>query len=403
MPGEADSGPATAAATAESKQSVFVPRRAVRELPIVPGYGQSMLATVLPGAARALGADLGLTAVSLPTAQSVCVVIVDGLGWQLLAEAGSDAPFLAELASAGSSLRVGFPTTTATSMGSFGTGLPPGQHGLVGYEVLDPDRGVLLNELRWDPLTDPLRWQPFPTIFQMMVERGVAVTRIGNPEFADSGLTMAAHRGGDFIGLSALTDRADAALAAMAAGGPALVYLYWGEVDAAGHVAGWRSQQWRAALRELDSCLAAMAVALPAGTLLVVTADHGMVDVPHAGRLDLQDHPVLKQDVVILGGEPRMGQLYCTPGRSAAVAERLADALGDHAWIRTRDEAIGAGWFGPVSDRVRPRIGDVLVAARGSFALVDSASTHRHILKLIGHHGSLSEDEQLVPLLVHAA
>src|SRR5699024_10285438 len=97
-------------------------------------------------------------------------------------------------------LRAGCPTTTATSMGSFGTGLAPGQHGLLGFRVRDPARGVLINALRWDPYTDPIDWQPRQTIFDRCAAAGIAVTRIGAEEFAGTGLTVASQRGGAFIG-----------------------------------------------------------------------------------------------------------------------------------------------------------------------------------------------------------
>jgi len=126
-----------------------------------------------------------------------------------------------------------------------------------------------------------------------------------------------------------------------------------------------------------------------------------MVDIPHGDRVDLAEHPGLAAGIRVLGGEARFAQAYCEPGQARAVATRLADAVGDRAWVRTRDEAIEAGWFGPVDDRVRPRLGDVLVAGIGPFALVDSRSATPHVLRLIGQHGSLTADEQLVPLLVH--
>ncbi len=129
---------------------------------------------------------------------------------------------------------------------------------------------------------------------------------------------------------------------------------------------------------------------LPAGTVLVVTADHGMVDVPHTDRVDLAERPELADGVRVLGGEARFAQAYCEAGRATVVAARLADALGERAWVRTRDEAIDAGWFGPVDDRVRPRLGDVLIAGIGSFALVDARTATPHVLRLIGQHGSLT-------------
>jgi hypothetical protein len=372
--------------------------------PVVPRYDRSSLNAVLPGAAGALGIETGLPAVRLPAGCRVCVVLVDGLGDELLRECADSAPFLASLLPDGRTLTAGCPSTTATSMGSFGTGLPPGRHGLAGYEVMDPDRGVLLNELRWDPATDPLAWQPHSTIFQTLVQAGVRVVQIGNAEFEGSGLTTAALRGGEFIGSELLNQRVDLAIDRLRAPGPALVYLYWGDVDGAGHEHGCTSGEWRRALRRTDEELARLAGLLPPGTTLVITADHGMVDVPHSARLDLAAEPDLQNGVAVLGGEGRFAQLYCTPGASSAeVAARFADVVGDRAWVRTREQAIIDGWFGPVEERVRGRIGEVIVAGIGPFVLIDSRTARPQVLALIGQHGSLTAAEQHVPLLIWVA
>ena len=368
---------------------------------LVPGYDQRALGALLPGAAAALGHDLGRPAVSLPAAERICVVVVDGLGHRMLLERPRAAPFLSTLMDPEQCLVAGAPSTTATSMASFGTGLPPGRHGLVGYEVMDPDRGELLNELRWHPDTDPLRWQPHPTVFQELAARGVPVTQIGNPEFYGSGLTEAALRGATFVGLTRLRDRVDAAVDRLRE--PGLVYLYWADVDSVGHVHGWRSAQWRRTVRALDRELSRLSRCLPSGTLLVITADHGMVDVPHAERLDLAAQPGLWSRFRVLGGEGRFAQLYCEPGtpadRVADLARQLADWIGERAHVCTRAAAIDAGWFGPVEDRVRPRLGEVIVAGREPFTLIDSRTARPHTLSLIGQHGSLTPDEQLVPFL----
>ena len=378
--------------------------RPAQTRPLVPRYDATCLAAVLPGAARALGVDIDLPAVPLAPAGRVCVVLIDGLGYQLLQEAADHAPFLASLLPDGRILTAGSPSTTATSMGSLGTGLPPGRHGLVGYEVMDPDRGVLLNELRWDPATDPLAWQPYPTVFESLIGAGVRVTQIGNAEFEGSGLTTAALRGGAFIGTKRLHARVDAAVDMLRDPGPALVYLYWGDVDGAGHQFGWQSREWRRALRRTDRELSRQARRLPSDTALLVTADHGMVDVPHSERMDLAAQPTLQQGVGVLGGEGRFAQIYCEPGSNAQqVANRFADAVGDRAWVRTRDQAVADGWFGPVDDRVLGRIGDVVVAGIGPFTLVDSRTARPQVLALIGQHGSLTPAEQQVPLLVSAS
>lgn len=372
---------------------------------LIPRYDSTALGALLPGVATALGHDLGRPAVTLPASARVCVVLLDGLGHRQLLERARSAPFLSSLLREDRALVAGCPSTTATSMGSFGTGLPPGRHGLVGYEVMDPDRGELLNELRWHPATDPSVWQPYPTVFQELAGRGVPVAQIGNPEFLGSGLTTAALRGAQFVGLDRLRDRIDAAIHLLRA--PGLVYLYWADIDAVGHVHGWRSPQWRRTLRAVDRQLALLARTLPTGTLLVVTADHGMVDVPHLDRLDLATRPGLWSRFRVLGGEGRFAQLYCEPGTPpeavADLAEEVARWVGERAEVRTRAAAVDLGWFGPVDLRVRGRIGDVVVAGREPFALVDSRTARPHVLSLIGQHGSLTADEQLVPFLVDVA
>jgi len=372
---------------------------------VAPPYEGDWLGSVLPGVASIFGVETGRAALALPTAKRVCIVLIDGLGRLQLEQSAADAPFLTSLLPDGQILAAGCPSTTATSLASFATGRPPGQHGLVGYEVMDPDRGVLLNELRWEPPTDPVRWQPYPTVFETVQAAGVPVVKIGNPEFDGSGLTQAALRGGRFVGAERLHTRVDLAVEALAGPGPGLVYLYWGEVDGAGHRYGWRSRQWRKALRSTDRGLARLAGKLGPDTLLLITADHGMVDVPHARRMNLADHPKLARQVHVLGGEGRFAQAYCPPGSTgddaAALAADFTSIIRDRALVRTRDAAIADGWFGPVDDRVRGRIGDVLIAGVESFTLVDTRTAKPQVLALIGQHGSLTEQEQLVPLLLH--
>lgn len=382
--------------SAELPESVGSPVSA--ELPLLADYAGGWLGAVLPGAAAALGEDVGLPGVELPRAKKVCVVLVDGLGEHQLAASSQHAEFLCGLERR--ILRAGAPTTTATSMGSFGTGLPPGTHGLAGYSVLDPDRGELLNELKWHPDTDPLAWQPEQTVLERLSALGRRTVSIGNPEFAGSGLTLAAHRGAEFIGVRRLHKRVATAAAALTADdGPDLVYLYWGEVDAAGHRRGWQSSQWRRSVRHVDRELRRLAAALPQGTLLLVTSDHGMVDTAAVDRVDLADHPELTEGIQLIGGEPRMVQLYTEPGAAPEVAARLTAALGDRAWVRLREDA--DDWFGTIEERTRGRFGNVVVAARRLFTLVDSASMSAAELGLVGYHGSLTAAEQEIPLAIH--
>jgi hypothetical protein len=371
------------------------------DAPTPPPYGAETLAELLPAMATALGTpvadDPGVLV--LPEAPRAVVFLVDGLGDVLLRARSGHAPFLRSLLAQGRRLSAGFPSTTATSMGSFGTGLPPGGHGLVGYEVLDPDRDVLLNELSWEPHVDPHAWQPNPTVFERLDVAGVPVTRIGPAFFDGSGLTESALRGGSFLAADSLDARVDAALTAVRATPRGLVYVYWGDIDKVGHVHGCQSWEWGEELTRVDEAARCLAEGLPDDTALYITADHGMVDVAMEHRLDLAHEPDLARGVRHSGGEPRALHLYCEPGAAVDVAAAWTERLDGQAWVRSRADAVAAGWFGVVSATVLPRIGDVVVATSGEVAVVDSRHQRPQLLALIGLHGSLTVEETAVPLL----
>jgi hypothetical protein len=365
-----------------------------------PHYDRGGLAGVLPGVAASLGVSRysGSDAVPMRPARRAVVVLVDGLGYELVRRRGGHAPFLRSLLPAAYRLTAGFPSTTATSMGTFGTGLPPGAHGLLGYEVLVPGEDRLVNELSWENGPDPLMWQPEPTVLEMAERDGVDVTRIGPGFFDGSGLTRAAVRGGRFREAATMAERVDASLAAVRASRRALVFLYWGDLDKVGHVHGCASWEWGEELEGIDRELARLVRAVPSDTAVYVTGDHGMVDAPHALRIDLAHDPELAAGIRHVGGEPRALQLYCEDGASDDVLATWTSRVGERAWIRTREQAVAQGWFGPVSEPNLARIGDLVVAMRENFAIVDSRRARPKLLALLGLHGSLTPDESAVPL-----
>jgi hypothetical protein len=135
---------------------------------------------------------------------------------------------------------------------------------------------------------------------------------------------------------------------------------------------------------------------------MYVTADHGMVDISPDDKFDVDAHPELRSGLALLGGEPRARHLYARRGAAADLLATWRDVLGDQAWVMSRDEAIKEGWFGPVDPAMASRIGDVVAAPAGSFALVATKAEPRESA-LLGMHGSLTPSEQLVPALLYTA
>lgn len=361
-------------------------------------YTGGGLADVLPSVCTALGMREVAGRLDVPEAARAVVVLVDGLGYELLRRRAGHAPFLRSLLPTGGALLSGFPSTTATSMGTFGTGLPPGAHGMLGYTVLVPGTEQLLNELSWEDGPDPYLWQPRPTMFLEAAAQGIDVTRVGPAHFDGSGLTSAALRGGSFTAADSLPDRVDAALSAVRRSPRSLVYLYWGEVDKVGHECGPDSWQWGAELEATDGELRRLAASVPPDTVVVITADHGMITSPPEGRIDLAQDAELAAGVRVAGGEPRALQLYCDPGAVDDVVATWTARLQDRAWI-VAGEAI-SDLFGGLDPANADRAGDVIVVMRGTEAIVDSRWQRPQMRALIGLHGSLTPDEVSIPFLV---
>lgn len=339
----------------------------------------------------------------LPQIERAVVVLVDGLGAQAVRARRGHARVLAPRLGPHTVIDSGFPTTTAAALGSLCTGVLPGEHGLVGYRVRDVAHDRIVNQLSgWDADMQPEAWQPRPTLFEEAAVLGIPAYAVSQARFRGSGFTGAVLRGADYIAGASIGDRFRAVRSIFDRGGPALVYLYVPELDKAAHAHGWESEAWSSLLDELDGELGAFAATLGGAEGALVTADHGILDVPHPRQILYDTVPELMREVRMVGGEPRCLQLYLAPEATDADRDALAEAWrdveGDRAWIATLAEAISARWFGDhVDAEVLPRIGDVLVAARKSVAYYPSANGADTGRSMIGQHGSFTPEEMRVP------
>ncbi|CAN5158832.1 alkaline phosphatase family protein [soil metagenome] len=335
----------------------------------------------------------------LPPVDSAIVLLIDGLGGDALKARAGHARTLAGALTGRSVIESGFPTTTAAAIATLTTGVPPGQHGLVGYSVLDPAHDRVVNQLSgWDDRLDPLTWQLVPTLFETASAEGIDAIAIGPERYHDSGFTRAVLRGARYLPAASIADRMNRAAESLRAPGRRLVYVYVPELDQAAHAHGADSAEWVRALESTDAAVAGLVAALGKRDGLLATADHGLLDIPQHAHV-LVEGPLL-QGVRFIAGEPRCLQLHLEPGADAdAVAERWRDAEGHRAWVATRAEAVDAGWFGHVRPEVLPRIGDVLVAARKAVAYYDGRLANGQGRSMVGQHGSWSPAELRVPLL----
>jgi hypothetical protein len=334
----------------------------------------------------------------LPAAQRYVVFMVDGLGWEPLLGVLSELPHLADLMDTAQQIDTVIPSTTAAALVSFGTGLPPGQHGFIGYRFWDPELAKYVAPLNWDPHRQPDYYQPQPTILERIGRTDASVTAVIPPDQVTSGFSRAALRGAQPIGVANddLAEWVHQVVAATQLSPRSLVYTYDFRLDQAGHGYGVASQEWLDQARQLDHRVGLLRAGLGSDTVLLITGDHGMVDVPPQRHCRIEQTPELAAGLDRVAGEARFRHLYTS--QPDLVAARWRDYVGERAEVKLKAEAIADGWFGPVAAQAEARLGDVMVAATGNWAFITRHAKFE--AGMVGMHGSITSREMRLPLFI---
>ena len=325
------------------------------------------------------------------------LILIDGMGQDAVDKYADQFPIFDDLKSV-KKLYTNFPSTTATSLSTLGTGVLPGVHGMLGYTVRVPrSDNRLLNALKWDERVDPVMWQKVPTLFERAVTSGVSVTHVAAKRYEGSGFTQAALRGAKYVGANGVDEMATAVAAALKLQ-PSFVYTYLNTLDAAGHSDGVGSDKWLTALQQVAEFITKVKLMAPVGTRIWVTSDHGMVNSTEQVILG-QDNKLL-ENVTLIGGEPRARHIYIKEGAVSEKINQWQEFFGSKARVLSKDSAIKDGLFGPVvTEDSYDRMGDLIVIANDDLILVDPARV-REETSMVGHHGGVTDIEVEIPLLL---
>lgn len=370
-------------------------------LPTLADNG-ARLAAIMPTALAAMQEETGIpTRIGVPELRSVVLVVVDGLGHSNLKARSAHARTLSSLPTR--RIETVIPSTTGAALPAITTGTLPGEHGLIGYRIKHPELGLVTTLKDWDGIEPGSTWLRSEPLFNAAHNLGVRPIAIGRAAHATGGLTEAMLSGAEYHGANTIQDRFTVASRLLHESDRALIYLYIDELDRAAHKEGWQSIAWASRLEQLDAALTSFLRVLPADVGVILTADHGIVDIAEEGRFVLDDGQFDLSGVQMVGGEPRFRSLYLSNNEDPTeVANRVAGSLGRLAWVGTRESAIEHQWFGPTTTDVAERLGEVLVIARAQVAFMlegDSLAAR----SLVGQHGGISEDERGVPLALGGA
>ena len=269
-----------------------------------------------------------------------------------------------------------------------------------------PTGDRVVNQLNgWDDGMRPESWQRVPTLFEQARERGLRDASRSAPH----AMRTRASR------MPCCAARSTARARPSPTGSPRrsewwrrpsrrCVYLYVPELDQAAHAHGWQSDRWLGHLEELDAEIARLR---RSDAAWLGPARHRR---SRRHRRSGAPPPLHRRatrpldGVRHVGGEPRCLSLYFEPGLDEAGRAELVDRLaGGRGRARVGADARrgdrGTDSTARSTAEVRPRIGDVIVAARAGVAYYDRREPNRQAESMIGQHGSLSDDETRVPLI----
>lgn len=384
---------------------------------VLPALFSSCLPAVSVAQAVAVGPQLGADSLPVNRVEPVAALralaprqvvfaLIDGMGLGPLRERLAHAPFLRSvLADQQAHLRAVSvcPSTTAAAITSALTGAHPGDHNMLSYSLWDRESDNSFNLINFrGSMVQPQDFQRVPTIFERLGDAGLESVALGPARFIGNGLTLAALRGARYVASEDISTRVQDALRAVREG-VALTYFYVSEVDHAGHNRGWASTQWAAQLEQVDSALGALAAGLPPEVLLVITADHGMVDSVPEMVIDVADLPQVAPLVQMVAGEGRAAHFYARPGSGEELVHGLRQLLdGQQHWVLSRAQMVELLQKWGAAQVVRADLlGDAVVFSAANWQVLDSRFYAPGAWHMIGVHGSLTPAELQIPLLLH--
>ncbi len=332
----------------------------------------------------------------LPKVRHSVVILVDGLGYENLTENRAYARFLnSKLAS---SLRCEFPSTTATSLTGLATGVRSGEHGIIGYAVYSRELGVQRNLLTgW---LDRAEARDFKQAADLSSGSALVASVIGPEQYSETGFTELTMSGASYVVAESLAERFDAAIRISNQNSRSVTYLYVPELDQLAHRFGVESTKWAEALEALDSEVARFASKLTKETGVLLTADHGVMDVAHENHVYLDEFPWFTDSVISSAGDPRCNFIYLGDGGDVdSIAKLLKEEFGARAYVCTHQELVDSGWVASGDAVITDYVPDVYLIWHKDYVGYDRRTAKPHHLKLIGQHGSITDHETRIPLV----
>lgn len=382
---------------------------------IAPDYRGGSIVNLMTSIMQAFGGGestyppLRVLAPAALATRNVVLLVIDGLGYENLTTNRRDGALARHLKERITSV---FPSTTATAITTFFTGVAPQQHGITGWFTYFRELGSVIMPLPYrerdggTPLSVPAAsfFEHTPVFDRLQAQSYVvAPQQIAFSEFSK------AHNGkAEVLPFGTLAQMFEAVGGVVRAPGRRRRYLYayWPELDRLAHEHGIASREVLTHLEEIDVAFGEFLRAIEGSdTTVIVTADHGFIDKRPEQAIVLDAHPALARTLALpLCGEPRAAFCYVHPDRRNEFTDYVGAHLSDYVELHDSRHLVESGYFGlgPPHPRLHERVGDYTLVMHQDASIKDWLLGEKKYVH-IGVHGGTSAREMYIPLIVARA
>ena len=382
---------------------------------LIPDYEHGSIVNLMSSVLEGLGVEAELYAPlpqlepsGLAAQKNTVLMVIDGLGYQFLTQRGAGGALFRHLEARITSV---FPPTTVCAITTFMTGMAPRQHGLTGWFTYFRELGSVTAVLPFKPRFGGAPFTEAGVDAEAFFGQGSVFDRVRAHSFAvlpkriiDSAYSRAYCASAERRAYTSLEEYFRCVREIVLNGAERnYIYAYWPGLDKLAHIYGIGSAEVAAHFSELDAAFAAFVASIQGSdTRLIVTADHGFIDVRPENHISLDDHPELENTLMLpLCGEPRTAYCYVRPEQTDRFEEYVQTKLEHCATLMRSEELIEGGYFGPGKShpRLLERIGHYAILMHEGYAIGDRVLGEPRFVP-VGVHGGLSDDEIYVPLIV---
>ena len=381
----------------------------------LPDYHGGSIVNLMSSIAKSFGAKTMYSTLKiLPSkrinAKNVVLIVIDGLGFGYLKKQKRTSILLNHLVGPMTST---FPPTTATAIPTFSTGVAPQQHAFTGWNMYLKEIGVASEILPFSPRFGGPAFSTYGIGIENFLDQPAFSSKIKAQNFSvshrrilQSDFSKAMSKNAKSLGYESLDGFFRQIKRAInSSNRRKYIYAYWPEFDSLSHKHGVEHKKIEKHFKEIDKRLKSFVKGLKGtNTLLIITSDHGFIDTPPERIIKLEDHPKMKECLTVpLCCAGRITYCYVRPIKTKQFETYVKNKLSKYCYIFKSQELIDKNYFGlfKPNPKLFDRVGDYILIFKENYIIKDEIPRKKKKKKQsIGHHGGISKEEMIVPLIL---